>query len=149
MRDWGIYYGTVDARIYPTVRIYLPNRSTPMATINANDSIFWEETGNGPFVQGNLISEEELIKQASDFAGTIPVKTAAVLENRQPLSVLRRFRKHARCRRICSGQAMEHSHRAMEANLRYPKGKKRCRQPITLLSAMKYRTVLPPLSTGR
>ena len=24
MRDWGIYYGTVDARIYPTVRIYLP-----------------------------------------------------------------------------------------------------------------------------
>ena len=37
MRDWGIYYGTVDARIYPTVRIYLPNRSTPMATINAND----------------------------------------------------------------------------------------------------------------
>lgn len=74
MRDWGIYYGTVDARIYPTVRIYLPNRSTPMATINANDSIFWEETGNGPFVQGNLISEEELIKQASDFAGTIPVK---------------------------------------------------------------------------
>ena len=63
MRDWGIYYGTVDARIYPTVRIYLPNRSTPMATINANDSIFWEETGNGPFVQGNLISEEELIKQ--------------------------------------------------------------------------------------
>ena len=74
MRDWGIYYGTVDARIYPTVRIYLPNRSTPMATINANDSIFWEETGNGPFVQSNLISEEELIKQASDFAGTIPVK---------------------------------------------------------------------------
>lgn len=67
MRDWGIYYGTVDARIYPTVRIYLPNRSTPMATINANDSIFWEETGNGPFVQGNLISEEELIKQASDL----------------------------------------------------------------------------------
>ena len=45
MRDWGIYYGTVDARIYPTVRIYLPNRSTPMATINANDSIFWQETG--------------------------------------------------------------------------------------------------------
>lgn len=74
MRDWGIYYGTVDAKVYPTVRVYLPNRSTPMVTINNNDSIFWEETGNGPYVQTHLISEEDLIKQASEFAGTIPVK---------------------------------------------------------------------------
>ena len=49
MRDWGIYYGTVDARIYPTVRIYLPNPPvTPMAAISANDSIFWEEAGTVP-----------------------------------------------------------------------------------------------------
>lgn len=74
MRDWGIYYGTVDAKIYPTVRVYLPNRSTPMVTISSKDSIFWEETGNGPFVQTHLISEEDVIKQASEFAGTIPVK---------------------------------------------------------------------------
>lgn len=74
IRDWGIYYGTVDAKVYPTVRVYLPNRSTPMVTVNNNDSIFWEETGNGPFVQANLISEEDIIKQASEFAGTIPVK---------------------------------------------------------------------------
>ena len=45
-----------------------------MVTISAKDSIFWEETGNGPFVQSHLINEEDLIKQASEFAGSIPVK---------------------------------------------------------------------------
>lgn len=29
MRDWGVYYGTVDAKVYPTVRsVYLPNHDT-------------------------------------------------------------------------------------------------------------------------
>ena len=74
MRDWGVYYGTVDAKVYPTVSVYLPNRGTPMVTVNSKDSIFWEEAGNGPFVQSHLISEEDVIKQASEFAGTIPVK---------------------------------------------------------------------------
>lgn len=74
MRDFGIYYGTVDAKVYPTVRVYLPNRNAPMVTINAKDSIFWEESGNGPYVRDKLISEEEAIKQASEFAGTIPVR---------------------------------------------------------------------------
>ena len=74
LKSWGIYQGTVDAKVYPTVRVYLPDRSTPMVTISAKDSIFWEETGNGPFVQSHLINEEDLIKQASEFAGSIPVK---------------------------------------------------------------------------
>lgn len=74
MRDWGIYHGTVDAKVYPTVRVYLPNRSAPMVTISANDSIFWEENGNGPYVQNSLIGEKELVEQASEFAGTIPVR---------------------------------------------------------------------------
>ena len=74
MRDWGVYYGTVDAKVYPTVSVYLPNRGTPMVTVNSKDSIFWEEAGNGPFVQSHLISEEDVIIQASEFAGTIPVK---------------------------------------------------------------------------
>lgn len=74
MRDWGVYYGTVDAKVYPTVSVYLPNRGTPMVTVNSKDSILREEAGNGPFVQSHLISEEDVIKQASEFAGTIPVK---------------------------------------------------------------------------
>lgn len=83
MRDWGVYYGTVDAKVYPTVSVYLPNRGTPMVTVNSKDSIFWEEAGNGPFVQSHLISEEDVIKQASEFAGTIPVKSCCPI-GKQP-----------------------------------------------------------------
>ena len=75
LRDWGAFYGTVDVKVYPTVKIYLPNRKGPMVTINNNDSIFWEEMGNGEAsVRARLISENDLIKQASEFAGTVPIK---------------------------------------------------------------------------
>ncbi|MCD8183254.1 MAG: DUF6340 family protein [Bacteroides sp.] len=74
MRDWDVFYGTVDAKVYPTVKVYLPNRKTPMVTISANDSIFWDEAGNEPYVQTHLISDKEVIRQASEFAGSIPVK---------------------------------------------------------------------------
>lgn len=73
--EWGLFYGTVDVKVYPTVRVYLPNRRGPMVTVNSNDSIFWEESGNSEaYVRSHLISEEDLVKQASDFGGTIPVK---------------------------------------------------------------------------
>ena len=45
-----------------------------MVTVNSNDSIFWEEAGNGEAsVRSRLISEEDMVKQASEFAGTVPV----------------------------------------------------------------------------
>mgnify|MGYP007003597876 CR=1 FL=1 len=47
MPDWGVFLGTVDVKVYTTVRIYLPYRKGPMVTVNSNDSIFWEEAGNG------------------------------------------------------------------------------------------------------
>lgn len=75
IRDWASYYGTVDVRVLPTVKIYLPNRKGPMVTVNSNDSIFWEEYGSGEAtLRSRLISEEKLIEEASVFAGTIPVK---------------------------------------------------------------------------
>lgn len=75
MPDWGVFLGTVDVKVYPTVRIYLPNRKGPMVTVNSNDSIFWEEAGNGEAsVRSRLISEEDMVKQASEFAGTVPVR---------------------------------------------------------------------------
>lgn len=75
MPDWGIFLGTVDVKVYPTVRIYLPNRRGPMVTVSSNDSIFWEEAGNSEAsVRSHLISEEDMLKQASEFAGTVPVK---------------------------------------------------------------------------
>lgn len=75
LREWSLFHGTVDVKVYPTVKVYLPNRKGPMVTINANDSIFWEEAGNGEsYVRSHLIKEDEMIRQASDFAGTVPVK---------------------------------------------------------------------------
>ncbi|MDE6348529.1 MAG: tetratricopeptide repeat protein [Bacteroides sp.] len=73
--DWGVFFGTVDVKVYPTVKIYLPNRKGPMLTVNSNDSIFWEEAERTEaLVRSRLISEEEMVKQASGFAGTVPVK---------------------------------------------------------------------------
>lgn len=72
--DFQAFYGTVDVTVRPTLRIYLPNRSTPIATVNATDSIFWEEAGNTEQeVMGALIPKDQLIEAASHFAGTAPV----------------------------------------------------------------------------
>ena len=35
MPDWGVFLGTVDVKVYTTVRIYLPNRKGPMVTVNS------------------------------------------------------------------------------------------------------------------
>lgn len=73
--DMGAYYGTVDVKVYPTVKVYLPNRRGPMVTVNSNDSIFWDEIGGTEaFVLARLINEKDMLKEASEFAGTVPVK---------------------------------------------------------------------------
>ena len=74
MSSWNGYYATVDVKVYPTVRVYLPNRSVPMATINATDSIFWDKSGLDEDILGQLVSEKDLVEEASAFAGTVPVK---------------------------------------------------------------------------
>lgn len=73
--EWNGYYGTLDVKVYPTVKVYLPNRKGPMVTINNNDSIFWEEYGNTEVnVRGYLPTDEQMLSEASDFAGSLPVK---------------------------------------------------------------------------
>ncbi len=73
--DWNLYYGAIDVKVYPTVRIYLPNRKVPMATINSSDSIFWEATGTSEGeIRAQLIKETDMLDQASEFAGTVPAK---------------------------------------------------------------------------
>ena len=43
--------------------------------VSPNDSIFWDATGNSKNdVLSNLIQEKDMIRQASEFAGTVPVK---------------------------------------------------------------------------
>lgn len=69
------YFGTTDLKVHPTVRIYLPGRKAPLSTLHANDSIFWEETGASfAEAEARLINNKDLVEQASDFAGSTPVK---------------------------------------------------------------------------
>lgn len=73
--EWRVFYGTVDVNVYPTVKVYLPNRDTPMVTVNCTDSIFWEASNsNRTQLFNQLISEKDMIEQVSSFAGTVPVK---------------------------------------------------------------------------
>ena len=79
MPDWGVFLGTVDVKVYPTVRIYLPNRKGPMVTVNSNDSIFWEEAGNGEAsVRSRLISEEDTSNRYLFSGGSVNMRDAAV-----------------------------------------------------------------------
>lgn len=73
--ELGYFQSTADVKAYPTVKVYLPQRSKPMTTLHPNDSIFWEEFGNTA-VEANtrLTPDSILLKEASEFAGTIPVK---------------------------------------------------------------------------
>ncbi len=69
------YFGSTDLKVVPTVRIYLPGRTTRLHTIQPADSIFWEEIGASfEEAEAQLISNQELVAQASEFAGSIPVK---------------------------------------------------------------------------
>ncbi len=70
---WNTFWGTVDVKVYPVAKIYLPNRNGPMATISAKDSIFWEEYGTETYIRSKLIKYDELVQEASEFAGSLPV----------------------------------------------------------------------------
>lgn len=72
--DFNIYMGDVQLNVFSTTRVYFPGHGGPVAVINGNDSIYWNEAGNFSFVKSALVSEEEMLKQASDFAGTLAVK---------------------------------------------------------------------------
>lgn len=73
--DFNCYQGVVDMKVYPTIRVYTPQRSTPMNTLHPTDSIFWEEFG-GSFAEAtsHLIPETQMLREAAEFAGTVPVK---------------------------------------------------------------------------
>lgn len=73
--DWSVYEGTLDVKVYPTVRVYLPQRSGPMVTVNSSDSIFWDTIDRSmAYVNTHLIDDKSMLKEASEFAGTVPVK---------------------------------------------------------------------------
>lgn len=73
--DWNCFRGVVDAKVYPTVLVYIPQRDKPLCTVAASDSIFWEEFGYTlTEVDKKLIGTSKALNEASEFAGTIPTK---------------------------------------------------------------------------
>ena len=83
--DIGAYYGTIDMKVYPTIKVYLPNRKGPMVVVNSNDSIFWDAIGGTEtFVLTHLISEKDMLKASSSTLG-----------NSQPVYVYWGICKHA------------------------------------------------------
>lgn len=73
--EWASYQGTIDMKVYPTVKIYLPTRKGPMVTVNSKDSIFWEEVGSTEaYVRSHLAGDSKMLDEASEFAGITPVK---------------------------------------------------------------------------
>lgn len=75
LNEFNCFQGAVDVKVYPTVKVYLPERSRPMTTLHPNDSIFWEEFG-GTAVEAatRMIRDKQMLEEAAVFAGTVPVK---------------------------------------------------------------------------
>ena len=73
--EFNCFQGAVDVKVYPTVKVYLPERSRPMTTLHPNDSIFWEEFG-GTAIEAatRMIPDKQMLEEAAAFAGTVPVK---------------------------------------------------------------------------
>lgn len=73
--EYGVFRGTTDVKVYPLVKFYLPERARPIAAIQPVDSIFWETFGHSVAeTHAQLISDERLIKESSEFAGIVPVR---------------------------------------------------------------------------
>lgn len=73
--DFNCYQGAMDVKAYPTIKVYLPERNKPMSTLHLNDSVFWEEFGVSAMeATARIIPERQMLQEAAEFAGTIPVK---------------------------------------------------------------------------
>ncbi|MDR0658295.1 MAG: tetratricopeptide repeat protein [Mediterranea sp.] len=69
------FLGAVDAKVCPKVNLYIANRDSPLVMINGNDSIYWEDFEPTLIAaRTRIVPDEQLITEASDFAGAIPVK---------------------------------------------------------------------------
>jgi hypothetical protein len=73
---WNAFEGLIDMTITPTINVYVPTRTRPLYTISDKDSINWKVEGttlDEAYTQ--LPSDKSMISQASEYAGTIPVKS--------------------------------------------------------------------------
>ncbi len=61
------HIATIDAKVGIGMRAYIPERRSPLLTLNLTDSIFWEGYA------ALSLDEKQLLEEASTFAGTMPV----------------------------------------------------------------------------
>ena len=83
--DWRVFYGTVDVKVYPTVKVYLPNRKIPMVTVNCTDSIFWDASSSSE----TQIPYWKTAKRYLFTGGTVNMRDAAIYvkENNWPEAI--------------------------------------------------------------
>ena len=78
------------------MKVYLPERNRPMATLHPNDSIFWEEFGGTAIeAASRMIPDKQMLEEAAVFAGTVPVKYFVPMWKKNTVSVYRRLGSHA------------------------------------------------------
>ncbi|WP_321518736.1 DUF6340 family protein [uncultured Bacteroides sp.] len=70
-----LIHTTIDASVAPLIRVYIPTRTKPLLSAAPEDQIFWEGYGKTLSEANNdLIKEDSLIKECSEFAGELPIK---------------------------------------------------------------------------
>ena len=75
MPEWGSYLSNIEGKISTLFKVYIPAKNGPLFTRNDVDSIFWEKMGQTEgYVLANQVSEKEVIQQASQLAGILPLK---------------------------------------------------------------------------
>ena len=73
---YGMYIGSTDVKTAPVVRLYFPRHNANNPAISRTDSIYWDNYGATFYeTKSGLVSESEMLKQASEFAGTEMAQT--------------------------------------------------------------------------
>lgn len=67
-RPEGYVVGDINIQVNGTVRSYLPNRPTPLATIHLNDSVCWEQDADNLTILNLVIPKgEEALREAGKY----------------------------------------------------------------------------------
>lgn len=73
--DNGLFHSIIDAKVSPIIKIYIPTRTKPLMAVAPEDEIFWDGYGiSVEEARRKIINEKEVVQEASDFAGEIPIQ---------------------------------------------------------------------------
>ncbi len=73
--EWNCYQGIIEAKVKPTLGLYVPQRKDPLLIINANDSMYWDSYGSTELNTFNdQIDKKQMVNEASIFAASTIIK---------------------------------------------------------------------------